>query len=185
MERVLGFTAGNNASVAFDAKTSTILYTAGCVVVAESCTTGQQNFIQSPSRKLITCLDASPDGQFLATGEFGHQPKVRLWSRANHCQVAEFSSHHFRVSCVRFCPNSRNLVSVGNQDDQTICVWDRVQLQKIASAKVTAKDVQQGALKVLRCRVAGMTASSEAENQTAMSSFSYDFYVNLWIFEYV
>ncbi|VDL89221.1 unnamed protein product [Schistocephalus solidus] len=110
-----------------------------CVVVAESCTTGQQSFIQSPSRKLITCLDTSPDGQFLATGEFGHQPKVRLWSRANHGQVAEFSSHHFRVSCVRFCPNSRNLVSVGSQEDQTICVWDRVQLQKIASAKVTAK----------------------------------------------
>uniref|UniRef100_A0A0X3PLJ2 Anaphase-promoting complex subunit 4-like WD40 domain-containing protein n=2 Tax=Schistocephalus solidus TaxID=70667 RepID=A0A0X3PLJ2_SCHSO len=139
LERVLGFTAGNNCSVSFDAKTSTLLYTAGCVVVAESCTTGQQSFIQSPSRKLITCLDTSPDGQFLATGEFGHQPKVRLWSRANHGQVAEFSSHHFRVSCVRFCPNSRNLVSVGSQEDQTICVWDRVQLQKIASAKVTAK----------------------------------------------
>nr|VZI12167.1 unnamed protein product [Spirometra erinaceieuropaei] len=139
LERVLGFTSGNNCSVSFDTKASTIFYTAGCVVVAESCTTGLQSFIQSPSRKSLTCLDASPDGQFLATGEFGHQPKVRLWSRANHCQVAEFSSHHFRVSCVRFCPNSRNLVSVGNQDDQTICVWDRVQLQKIASAKVTAK----------------------------------------------
>ncbi len=71
--------------------------------------------------------------------QFGHQPKVRLWDRYERTELAELSSHHFRISNVRFSPNGRHIVSVGSQEDQTVCVWDRQQQEKVACAKVSAK----------------------------------------------
>ncbi len=66
---------------------------------------------------------------------------VRVWSRADGRQVGELGSHHFRISAVRFSPTKggSHIVSVGCQEDQMICVWDRAQLHKVASAKVSAR----------------------------------------------
>ncbi|EUB63621.1 WD repeat-containing protein 62 [Echinococcus granulosus] len=70
----------------------------------------------------------------------GHQPMVRVWSRVDGRQIGTLSSHHFRISSVRFSPaTATHIVSVGCQEDQTICLWDRAQLQKVASAKVSAR----------------------------------------------
>ncbi|KAL5113101.1 WD repeat-containing protein 62 [Taenia crassiceps] len=140
LERVLGFTAVNNNSVALDAKNSTVFYVAGCVVVGESCETNTQFIVQSPARKSLTCLDVSHDGKYIITGESGHQPMVRVWSRVDGRQMGALSGHHFRISSVRFSPTTAtHIVSVGCQEDQTICLWDRAQLQKVASAKVSAR----------------------------------------------
>ncbi|KAH9286084.1 WD repeat-containing protein 62 [Echinococcus granulosus] len=140
LERVLGFTAVNNCSVAIDTKNSTVFYVAGCVVVGESCETNNQFIVQSPARKSLTCLDVSQDGKYIITGESGHQPMVRVWSRVDGRQIGTLSSHHFRISSVRFSPaTATHIVSVGCQEDQTICLWDRAQLQKVASAKVSAR----------------------------------------------
>ncbi|VDO03068.1 unnamed protein product [Rodentolepis nana] len=140
LERVLGFTAINNCSIALDTKNSTVFYTAGCVVVGESCISNFQFIVQSPSRKSLTCLDVSSDGKYIITGESGHQPMVRVWSRTDGHQLGALASHHFRISSVRFSPGPATyIVSVGCQEDQTICVWDRTQFQKVACAKVSAK----------------------------------------------
>ncbi|KAM3185271.1 hypothetical protein ACTXT7_006703 [Hymenolepis weldensis] len=140
LERVLGFTAANNCSVALDVKNSTIFYTAGCVVVGESCISNFQFIVQSPARKSLTCLDVSPDGKYIITGESGHQPMVRLWNQTDGHQLGALASHHFRISSVRFSPGPATyIISVGCQEDQTICVWDRTQLQKVACAKVSAR----------------------------------------------
>ncbi|KAM7540800.1 hypothetical protein Aperf_G00000033098 [Anoplocephala perfoliata] len=140
IERVLGFTATNNCSVALDAKNSVVFYTAGCVVVGESCETNTQFIVQSPTRKSLTCLDVSSDGKYIITGESGHQPMVRVWSGADGRQLGALGSHHFRISSVRLSPGPATyIVSIGCQEDQTICVWDRVQFQKVASAKVSAR----------------------------------------------
>nr|CDS33412.1 mitogen activated protein kinase binding protein [Hymenolepis microstoma] len=140
LERVLGFTATNNCSIALDTKNSTVFYTAGCVVVGESCISNFQFIVQSPSRKSLTCLDVSSDGKYIITGESGHQPMVRVWSRADGHQLGALASHHFRISSVRFSPGPATyIISVGCQEDQTICVWDRTQFQKVACAKVSAK----------------------------------------------
>ncbi|VUZ45729.1 unnamed protein product [Hymenolepis diminuta] len=140
LERVLGFTAANNCSVALDVKNSAVFYTAGCVVVGESCISNFQFIVQSPARKSLTCLDVSPDGKYIITGESGHQPMVRLWNRTDGHQLGALASHHFRISSVRFSPGPATyIVSVGCQEDQTICVWDRTQLQKVACAKVSAR----------------------------------------------
>nr|CAH8841744.1 unnamed protein product [Trichobilharzia regenti] len=127
----------NNCAVAFSDKTGLIAHAAGCVTVLHSFENERQQFIQSQSRKAITAVDFSSDGKYLATGESGHQPMVRLWNVSERCQLAEFGGHHFRVAAVRFSPNDQYLVSIGSQEDHTLYVWDRQSGQRVASAKVT------------------------------------------------
>ncbi|CAI2726372.1 unnamed protein product [Schistosoma spindalis] len=139
LERVIGFTLNNNCAVAFSDKTGLVAHAAGCVTVLHSFENERQQFIQSQSRKAITAVDFSSDGKYLATGESGHQPMVRLWNVSDHCQLAELGGHHFRVVAVRFSPNDQYLVSVGSQEDHTLYVWDRQSGQRVASAKVTSR----------------------------------------------
>ncbi|KAF8569061.1 hypothetical protein P879_05409, partial [Paragonimus westermani] len=139
LDRVLGFTLINNCALSLNLTSGVIAYAAGCVVVLRSFDRDQQRFIQSPSKKSITAVDFSPDGKFIATGESGHQPMVRVWSVSDGAQLAEFPGHHFRVVAVRFSPSTRYLVSLGSQEDNSVYVWDRVGGQRIASAKVTNK----------------------------------------------
>lgn len=81
---------------------------------------------------------------------------VRVWSRADGHQLGALGSHHFRISSVRFSPGPATyIVSVGCQEDQTICVWDRAQLQKVASAKVSAR-VSSGSLKMINMHSLGI-----------------------------
>ncbi|KAG0046358.1 mitogen-activated protein kinase binding protein 1 [Gryganskiella cystojenkinii] len=89
--------------------------------------------------KPISCLSFSPDGQFLAIGETGHQPRILIWEVATQLLVAELQGHKFGVQAVQFSPNSKHLVSLGFQHDGYIHVWNwRTGLQ-IASNKVTTK----------------------------------------------
>ncbi|CAL8074494.1 unnamed protein product [Calicophoron daubneyi] len=139
LERVLGFTLTNNCALSLDQASGVLAYAAGCVIVLRPLEHDRQQFIQIPSKKSITAVEFSPDGKFLATGESGHQPMVRLWSVADHCQLAEFAGHHFRVVAVRFSPSAQYLVSLGSQEDNTLYLWDRMNGQRVASAKVTNK----------------------------------------------
>lgn len=48
---------------------------------------------------------------------------MRLWDVAARRQVAELQKHKYGVSCVAFSPNSKYIVSVGNQHDMMVNVW--------------------------------------------------------------
>lgn len=60
----------------------------------------KQTHILNNSRKTITCLAFSPGGKYLATGECGHVPSLRIWSVADSTQVAEFQGHKYGINCV-------------------------------------------------------------------------------------
>lgn len=60
---------------------------------------------------------------FVPFHQSGHLPAVRLWDVAERRQVAELQKHKYGVSCVAFSPNSKYIVSVGNQHDMMVNVW--------------------------------------------------------------
>jgi WD40 repeat protein len=63
---------------------------------------GRQTHLLNTSRKTITCLAFSSDGRYLATGECGHQPSVRVWDiqEGLNTPIAEFAGHKYGVNCV-------------------------------------------------------------------------------------
>ena len=74
-----------------------------CTVVLLNERKNRQTHVQNASRKTITCVAFSSCGRYLATGECGHQPSVRVWDLSDKTQVAEFLGHKFGVSCVVSC----------------------------------------------------------------------------------
>ncbi|XP_045134838.1 uncharacterized protein LOC123518200 isoform X3 [Portunus trituberculatus] len=139
LERVLGLTVPSNAALDCDPHTGQVAYPAGCTVVLLNSRKNRQHHVQNASRKTITCVAFSPCGRYLATGECGHQPSVRVWDLADRTQMAEFQGHKYGVSCVAFSPTQKYVVSVGSQHDMIVNVWDWRGGVKVASNKFSSK----------------------------------------------
>ncbi|XP_065561078.1 mitogen-activated protein kinase-binding protein 1-like isoform X4 [Artemia franciscana] len=139
LDRVLGLTVNSNAALACDPNSGLVAYPAGCTLVLFNPRKNKQSHIINGCRKTITAVAFSPDGKFLATGECGHQPALRIWDVAEKIQVAEFLGHKYGVNCVAFSPNHRYVVSVGTQHDMIVNVWDWKAGTKVASNKVSSK----------------------------------------------
>ncbi|XP_053622214.1 mitogen-activated protein kinase-binding protein 1 isoform X6 [Plodia interpunctella] len=144
LETVLGLTVGSNAALDCDPNTELVAYPAGCTVVLYNVRKNRQSHVLNASRKSVTCVAFSPDGRYLATGECGHAPAVRVWdlqdpTASGAVQIAEFPGHTHGVSCVAFSTSSKYLVSVGSQHDMIVNVWDWRNNLKLASNKVSSR----------------------------------------------
>ncbi|KAI8642645.1 hypothetical protein BD408DRAFT_416281 [Parasitella parasitica] len=89
--------------------------------------------------KPISCLALSPDGNYLAAGEMGHQPRIFIWDVKEKKLLREIRSHKFGVLSLTFSPNMRYLVSVGFQHDGYLYVWNWKKGTKLAGNKVTSR----------------------------------------------
>ncbi|GMT11041.1 hypothetical protein PFISCL1PPCAC_2338 [Pristionchus fissidentatus] len=146
LERVLGCTNLSQTALAVDQKTGAFAYLAGASVVINRGRRNKEVHLTGPSKNTFSCLAFSPCGQYIATGEFGHSPCVRLFELVDKttdkfvgAQQREMTGHTFGIVAVKFCPSgSSHLVSVGEHHDQMICVWNWKTGEQIATSKVTA-----------------------------------------------
>ncbi|XP_063219935.1 mitogen-activated protein kinase-binding protein 1 isoform X2 [Bacillus rossius redtenbacheri] len=139
LERVIGLTVVSNSALCCDPNTENILYTAGCTVVSFSPHKNKQTHVLNTSRKAVTCIAVTSDGNHLATGECGHMPSVRVWDILSGTQLTELSGHQYGINCVAFSPNGKHLVSIGSQHDMIVNVWEWKTNLKVASNKVSTK----------------------------------------------
>ncbi|CAF3849173.1 unnamed protein product, partial [Rotaria sordida] len=132
LEHVLGFTSMSNSLIGQDH--STVAYAAGRTVILFNKNTHKQDFVISTACKTITSLSLSPDGQYLATGECGHNPKVRIWDlTGDRKSCIELGDHKFAIDSVCFSPKVDRLVSIGSLHDGNIYVWNWRNKKKLTS----------------------------------------------------
>uniref|UniRef100_A0A670ZMM8 Uncharacterized protein n=1 Tax=Pseudonaja textilis TaxID=8673 RepID=A0A670ZMM8_PSETE len=146
LERVLGITAQTSNGLTCDPNSGQVAYPTGtsfggCILlVFVSMKKGSnEGFFSLVLRKTVTALSFSPDGKYVATGENGHQPAVRVWDVEEGSQVSELHGHKHGVACVAFSPSMKYLVSVGYPHDMKVNVWDWKSDTLIASNKVSCK----------------------------------------------
>uniref|UniRef100_A0A914C1N5 MABP1/WDR62 second WD40 domain-containing protein n=1 Tax=Acrobeloides nanus TaxID=290746 RepID=A0A914C1N5_9BILA len=151
LERVLGCTACSS-SISVDQSSGLVAYPAGSTVVVVNPKTQNQVHLVSSSKNHITCLAFSFNGRYIATGEFGQDPRVRVWEFTRDGQfighqVAELKNHKLGITCLSFSRDTTQLISIGNQHDGTVVVWDWQNQRKIAenrlSAPVNAMDTSE------------------------------------------
>ncbi|XP_038075737.1 WD repeat-containing protein 62-like isoform X2 [Patiria miniata] len=139
LERVLGLTVRDNRTFACDPTTGLVVYPAGCVIVLYNPRRNKQSHIFSHSRKTITALAISGDGKNVVSGEYGHKPAVRVWDVEERTQLTELHGHKFGINCVAFSPNLKYVVSVGEQHDMVVNVWNWKDGSKLAAGKISVK----------------------------------------------
>jgi WD40 repeat protein len=80
-----------------------------CTVVLFNSKKLNQTYLLNSSKKAITAVAFSQCGRFLATGECGINPSVKVWeldsspSNESNCGgtiIAEFTGHKYAVNCV-------------------------------------------------------------------------------------
>ncbi|KAJ3298246.1 hypothetical protein HK104_010954 [Borealophlyctis nickersoniae] len=157
LERVLGLTAIKPAALAVHpfVDVPLIAYPAGGAVILYNHKRNRQTGfliasgpgLDGPPKKgghanglrQIVSLAFSPDGEFLAAGEAGHQPRVLVWDYKKSTVVSELVGHKFGILDLAFSPNMKYLVSVGYQHDGYVYVWHWRQGQKVACNRVSTK----------------------------------------------
>ncbi|XP_059616871.1 mitogen-activated protein kinase-binding protein 1 isoform X2 [Phlebotomus argentipes] len=152
LKKVLGLTVCSNAALDVSPTSGILAYPAGCTVVLLNAKKLSQTYLLNTSRKAITAVAFSQCGRYVATGECGINPAIKVWEldplngnlengATGGNVVAEFLGHKYAVSCVAFSPTGKYLVSVGSQHDMIVNVFDWKLNLKIASNKVSAKVV--------------------------------------------
>nr|CAD2173601.1 unnamed protein product [Meloidogyne enterolobii] len=132
LERVIGCTACSR-SLAVNPTSGLICYPAGSAIVITNPYSQSKINLLSPGRCHLTCLAWSL--------VFGTDPKVRIWAPTNCSSEpeCELSWHRLGISCVGFSSDSELLVSVGNNHDKQIIVWEWKTKRKLAESRLTCQ----------------------------------------------
>ncbi|XP_017108698.2 mitogen-activated protein kinase-binding protein 1 isoform X10 [Drosophila bipectinata] len=149
LKKVLGLTVCSNAALDVSPVSGLLAYPAGCTVVLFNAKRQTQAYLVNTSRKAFTSVAFSRCGRYVATGECGINPAIKVWELESpngsleHCTggsvVAEFVDHKYAVTCVAFSPTGKYLVSVGSQHDMIVNVFDWRANLKMASNKISSK----------------------------------------------
>ncbi|KAH8412340.1 hypothetical protein KR009_001384 [Drosophila setifemur] len=149
LKKVLGLTVCSNAALDVSPVSGLLAYPAGCTVVLFNAKRQTQAYLVNTSRKAFTSVAFSRCGRYVATGECGINPAIKVWEletpngSLEHCTggsvVAEFVDHKYAVTCVAFSPTGKYLVSVGSQHDMIVNVFDWRANLKMASNKISSK----------------------------------------------
>ncbi|XP_022227520.2 mitogen-activated protein kinase-binding protein 1 isoform X10 [Drosophila obscura] len=149
LKKVLGLTVCSNAALDVSPVSGLLAYPAGCTVVLFNAKRQTQAYLVNTSRKAFTSVAFSRCGRYVATGECGINPAIKVWEletpngNLEHCTggsvIAEFVDHKYAVTCVAFSPTGKYLVSVGSQHDMIVNVFDWRASLKMASNKISSK----------------------------------------------
>lgn len=151
LDRVIGTTTLHNNALSTNERNGEVAYLAGASIVTYSPRKNKQRrFFRSKSAtvKALSCVQYSPDGEWVAAGERGHDPSVYIFNtnkRSKKC-IELKGEHKFGVSCIRFSPNGKYIVSIGGfKQDQNLVVrtWQEDEESKVVARSTRSISVNR------------------------------------------
>ena len=145
LNSVFGFSSKNNFSISYSKENGLKSLIAGPYVILYDLSLDKQiSFIKNPNNKIISCLQFSEKGDMLATGEGNcKNGEVRLYQidynkdqkDINIKSIINYKVHKFGIDKLLFMKNDTYILSIGNNEDKTICLMDLKNKQNIMLSK--------------------------------------------------
>ena len=132
--KVFGFSSKSNYSISYSKENGLISWLAGPYVILYDLSLDKQiAFIKNPNNKIISCLRFNNKGNMLATGEGNcRNGEVRLYqiyynkdlNELEIKSIINYKVHKFGIDKILFIRNDEYILSIGNNDDKTIYLYD-------------------------------------------------------------
>jgi microtubule-associated protein-like 6 len=127
LERVLGVSStargSKQANLGYNSLGECVWCAASVVVVYDK-KAHQQRLFRGHHGAEATCVSVSPCGRFVASGERGDRPLVRVWDAATCVEIASLGPFHRRgVACLAWSRDAKTVVSVGADLEHSVAVW--------------------------------------------------------------
>ncbi|CAN0063286.1 unnamed protein product [Pylaiella littoralis] len=101
-----------------------LVYPTASIGVVYSRRTHSQRYFRGHDGRQITSLRVSSNGRFVASGEAGARPTVRVWDAATSVELCSLPNHHRQgIACLAFSKDCRRLATVGVDSDKSLAVW--------------------------------------------------------------
>jgi cilia- and flagella-associated protein 52 len=72
----------------------------------------------------VTCLTLSSSGNLIASGQCGENSNIYIWSYESGEVIYSFEEHDFFVKYLAFSADEHLLVSIGDENDNKLIIWD-------------------------------------------------------------
>ena len=134
LSKVFGISSKTNFSISYSKENGLISWLAGPYIILYDLSLDKQiSFIKNPNNKIISCLRFNDKGNMLATGEGNcRNGEVRLYqinynqdlNEVNVKSIVNYKVHKYGIDKILFIRNDEYILSIGNNDDKTIYLYD-------------------------------------------------------------
>ena len=134
LSKVFGISSKSNFSISYSKENGLISWLAGPYIILYDLSLDKQiSFIKNPNNKIISCLRFNDKGNMLATGEGNcRNGEVRLYqinynqdlNEVNVKSIVNYKVHKYGIDKILFIRNDEYILSIGNNDDKTIYLYD-------------------------------------------------------------
>lgn len=124
LDHAIGFSGKVVGSVYLHPNTRDYVLVAGCsIVVGDLSDPHNQNFLTAHDDQ-ITCLAIANQGHLIASGQRGDNSDIVVWDFATKRAIFRLSEHDYEITLLDFSHDDRLLLSIGNQLDGKLFIWD-------------------------------------------------------------
>ena len=132
LSKVFGFSSKSNFSISYSKENGLISLISGPYIILYDLSIDKQvSFIKNPNNKIISCVRFNEKGNILATGEGNcRNGEVRLYqiyynkNDINFKSIINYKVHRGGIDKILFIRNDEYLLSIGNNEDKTMCLMD-------------------------------------------------------------
>ncbi|MCQ2816693.1 MAG: hypothetical protein MJ252_05430 [archaeon] len=134
LTNVIGFGSKSEFAMSSNSKNGLVSYITGPYLIFYDMKADKQvAFLKNTNNKIISCVDFSEDGQFLATGEGNcKNGEISIYKifydpssmEEKHSLSTSFKNHKYGIEKVKFFHEDSFLISIGNKDDKNINIFD-------------------------------------------------------------
>ena len=123
-EHAIGLNIQTKKGLLYHPNSQNYIYSiGGNIIIGDLTNPNSQEFLRKHD-DLITCLQLSPTGNFLASGQLGNNSNVHVWDFNTQKVILTLEEHDKFVQGLDFSHDEKLLVTIGGTEDNKLLVWD-------------------------------------------------------------